>query len=820
MHLTTALLVPTLVGLASAIALPPADRSVRPGLVGLEKRGWNWAAVAVAPPAQFPPHPGPFANWKHMGCYSNDAGFWYDTGLCACHPPAHAQHFTMDRCFAACKGAGFRYAGIKGTGAAKKCMCTSEDPSDFKFGSLSNCNVPCNEGDHAASKGYLQNYCGGGNTYSVWRDPCFKKYNMKKAFSGYKPAECWWPLHGWWLLAVKDNAVSGDNLSIESCNEACANRGLAYAATYWGTQCYCGGKILQKHIDHHNLNPLNPNQYCNAKCSATAKTAHSTDVKFHQFCGGNGYYSLQFNKELFISDNCEDEEEIPTVTVTLISTYGQAEPTKPPAGDEKTKTIFVTKAVPFTKTLTFFPGKPEPTMEPEDYNKTETVVVTVTGKPVKFVTLYYTITKGVKPSPKPKYDPAKTVLVTTTVEPEEEEEVEETPPPTKITKTITVYWTRGSPSPKPVKTRPGETTKVVRVDPTDAPEPEEPEENPNPKITKTVTIYWTRGRPKPTPYKTKPGEAVKTVEVDDEPEEETKTVRRPAKTVTLTWYSPNGKRPTIPKPSPAGTVYVTKTTKGPEPTNGNPGGKPAEENPDEEKPDEEKPDEEKPDEEKPDEEKPDEEKPDEENPDEENPDNKPTPGGKPAPGPSSTKKPTTKPTDEPEPEEEEGNGKPGGKPSKPKPGDEGPPLDDTLCAAPEGSKYPVGGIKAPAVSCNNDKTVHPKYPFKLYVGPGTAWPKANCPLHYEKKAARLSAACLNACLEQKKDCLKSAAVKKMSGYQNLCEAQDKACQAANAPARLSKVADTYCAKPALPFPKPPKAGGKPGKPDTEDIGYF
>ncbi|KAK6349046.1 hypothetical protein TWF730_009806 [Orbilia blumenaviensis] len=183
------------------------------------------------------------------------------------------------------------------------------------------------------------------------------------------------------------------------------------------------------------------------------------------------------------------------------------------------------------------------------------------------------------------------------------------------------------------------------------------------------------------------------------------------------------------------------------------------------------------------------------------------PGGKPA-------KPTKKEEEPEEKPEEKSEEKPEEKKDEDKPEEEEPKLPDTLCVMPgvpqpvakqyKGAKYPLGGIKAPAVSCHNDKAKHKAgYHFKLFVGKGTDWPDAVCRIDYAHRASEVTAACWNACIEQRKSCYTGYAQDEPAKKKE-CDFQQLACLDVNDYkknlADIGAIDAKYCFKPGPPYP--------------------
>ncbi|MBN8471753.1 hypothetical protein JYJ95_35040 [Corallococcus exiguus] len=158
-----------------------------------------------------------------------------------------------------------------------------------------------------------------------------------------------------------------------------------------------------------------------------------------------------------------------------------------------------------------------------------------------------------------------------------------------------------------------------------------------------------------------------------------------------------------------------------------------------------------------------------------------------------------------------------------------PSVPATVAKKSPNTKYPLGGINAPAVSCHDNKGKHAAgYHFKLYVGKGTDWPDAVARLDYLHKPEELTAACWNACIEQKKSC-SSGFAKANADRQKLCEIQLQACKGVNDvkknPADINSTSKKYCKTAAPPFPQVSPVQKEPSDNDDheespDDGGYF
>ncbi|KAF3933805.1 hypothetical protein ABW20_dc0107116 [Dactylellina cionopaga] len=384
------LAISTAITFATTTLAVPAS-FVIPSSYGIEKRSWTKQQ-------HWPTYNGTFAPWKPVGCYSAEVALTYDTGMCSCMNAGYTGTdlpFTMEKCFAMCKGAGFRYAGIKGQSDGKSCWCGSGVSDNDKLSNVAKCDVPCDRTQGDPKKGFTPSMCGGKTTYSVWKDPCYKSFDKDEAPANYEYLGCFWAGSGW-LLSEYSAEVSGDNLSTESCVQYCAENGYAFAGPYYWNQCYCGGKLAPYYAQWHKDHPED-NAKCTSVCSASAKIKGSIAKEDLQYCGAVGAYSVYYNRDLDYSETCEGgetsnsskppkPEATSKVTIT-ITKPGPEEGTTTKTGS-KTDTVIITTPTVEKKTR----ESPQPT-DDEEYNQ-ETVTVTTSGSKVGTTTKFVTDRKG------------------------------------------------------------------------------------------------------------------------------------------------------------------------------------------------------------------------------------------------------------------------------------------------------------------------------------------------------------------------------------------------------------------------------------------
>ncbi|KAK6528513.1 hypothetical protein TWF281_009754 [Arthrobotrys megalospora] len=687
------------------------------------------------------------------------------------------------QCFSACRILGFRYSAIRG---GKWCHCGNTINGDKT--AESRCDSNCSADQKRP--------CGGHDAFSVWRDNTFDhEWDPAVEADNYENLGCY---QDDWERVVRTTLRNSDNMSLQMCWGLCAEKGFAYCGVTEGRICFGGGALRPGALISKNR--MND---CNWKCTGAPG----------QFCGGRWATHVFYNKNLDSYKPCDpngpkrpgekpttitkkvgqsstkSKKPSTTLTVTrvvVVDTEGneQDEFIREPkiTGTKDSKTVTVRKTIDVTST-TNIPA--------QTVTVTEVVVIsTPGGKPLS------TVTK--KPSSTPSGAVVTTITTTSTKNPNGGKKT-----PVTITEIVVIK----TPGGKPLSTKTitpdgpgGGPTTTITTTSTQTPGGKKTPVT----ITEIVVIKTPGGKPLSTKTITPDGPGGGPTTTITTTSTQTPGGKKTPVTITevVVIKTPGGKplstktvTPDGPGGGPTTTITTTSTQtpggKGATPTPDPDAEEPEEPEEPEEKPDEENPDEEKPDEEKPDEENPDEEKPDEEKPDEENPDDE---------------KPDEENPDEENPDDNEGN--PGGKGA-------------TICVVPKvpGSvskkwpdvKFPLGGIYAPPVGCHDDKTKFKDgNPFKLFVGPGTNWPKAACPTDYTSDPTDVQKACWNSCLEQRKDCEKSFKPKVAALKTTLCDAQLIACKAVN-DRKINKGFDNAVKKNCKKYGD--KIGGKPATQD-------
>ncbi|KAI8231964.1 WSC domain-containing protein [Colletotrichum sp. SAR 10_99] len=173
-------------------------------------------------------NPGP-AGWASLGCYNDNIPgriLAYRTGVAA-----GDSLMSVLQCTAACKAAGFSYAGVE---YSSECYCDNQILSTAANGQTG-CNMLCS--------GNSTEYCGGGNFINVYKSSAVPK-TASAVPAGWTGQGC-----------LKDNvlgralgvgmAVAGGpaSMTVESCVAACSAAGYQIAGVEYSQECWCDNQI-------------------------------------------------------------------------------------------------------------------------------------------------------------------------------------------------------------------------------------------------------------------------------------------------------------------------------------------------------------------------------------------------------------------------------------------------------------------------------------------------------------------------------------------------------------------------------------------------
>lgn len=216
-------------------------------------------------------NPGP-AGWASLGCYNDNIPgriLAYRTGVAA-----GDSLMSVLQCTAACKAAGFSYAGVE---YSSECYCDNQILNTAASGQTG-CNMLCS--------GNSTEYCGGGNFINVYKSSAAPK-TASTVPAGWTGQGC-----------MKDNvlgralgvgmAVAGGpaSMTVESCVAACSAAGYQIAGVEYSQECWCDNQI-------QNGGVLTlPTDGCNMLCRGNT----------YETCGGsnrlNIYASYNLNLAL------------------------------------------------------------------------------------------------------------------------------------------------------------------------------------------------------------------------------------------------------------------------------------------------------------------------------------------------------------------------------------------------------------------------------------------------------------------------------------------------------------------------------------------
>lgn len=180
------------------------------------------AAVAVAgvqaTEHELPPCLDPFQPFVYSGCF-RDLG---NPSALVWRTPLDQQNMTVETCTSACKGNGFRYAGLAYYGV---CYCgqTVNGPELDE----SQCSYPCT-GDKSQT-------CGGDNILSIYTDPTFLPLDEAKV-EDYDALGCYTDDSPLGRALTYRQDIEGP-LTTEKCLKKCRDGGFPFAGTEYASMC-------------------------------------------------------------------------------------------------------------------------------------------------------------------------------------------------------------------------------------------------------------------------------------------------------------------------------------------------------------------------------------------------------------------------------------------------------------------------------------------------------------------------------------------------------------------------------------------------------
>ncbi|KAI9790461.1 MAG: hypothetical protein M1816_005125 [Peltula sp. TS41687] len=174
--------------------------------------------------------------FQYLGCYGNvpngdHAGFSYEVSPYSDNPrfyPGFSYDLlTVEMCLTACRGHGFKYAGMY---ARYLCFCSSTAPTAPTSQDQCHGQGGCN--------GNPSEFCGSGLATDVYVDPSFQAYTPSAQASNYNYIGCFTTQNPGDFY--NDGSSSTLVSSAAECFTRCSNRGYAYAGMLSQTECACG----------------------------------------------------------------------------------------------------------------------------------------------------------------------------------------------------------------------------------------------------------------------------------------------------------------------------------------------------------------------------------------------------------------------------------------------------------------------------------------------------------------------------------------------------------------------------------------------------
>lgn len=175
-------------------------------------------------------------NFQYLGCYpsvpgADHAGFSYEVSPFNDNPkyyPGFTRQLTVEMCVTACRGHGFKYAGLY---AKYLCFCSTTAPATTAT-TIDQCHRD------GACQGDPNEFCGSGSATDVYVDPSLQGFPPNSQAGNYQYLGCFTTAN------PGDFYNNGDVSTIVSgladCFTRCSNAGYAYAGMFSSNQCACG----------------------------------------------------------------------------------------------------------------------------------------------------------------------------------------------------------------------------------------------------------------------------------------------------------------------------------------------------------------------------------------------------------------------------------------------------------------------------------------------------------------------------------------------------------------------------------------------------
>lgn len=232
------------------------------------------AATPVGPDSTKPTATALPSGWSHLGCYVDQDPRSLPVFL------SSSGTNTIQSCVAGCANAGHIYAGVEGN----ECWCSGPNPT-LKSAPASECYKPCG-GDGWAT-------CGGDwrmNVYKAANAPATPTPTTKVVATPYPTASlpAGWSEIGCLVDSGTSRTLDGgstgmSDLTVAKCLAVAASKGLPYAGTQYGTECWVGSAASVKNFKSGDG--------CNVACGGDKGS----------ICGGSYRVNVYVNNALISS---------------------------------------------------------------------------------------------------------------------------------------------------------------------------------------------------------------------------------------------------------------------------------------------------------------------------------------------------------------------------------------------------------------------------------------------------------------------------------------------------------------------------------------
>ncbi|KAJ6262673.1 hypothetical protein Dda_3485 [Drechslerella dactyloides] len=291
----------------------------------------------------YPVCPYAFTDWEYVDCYNDPDG-----KTLRFNPKINGPDMTIEKCWAACKGNGYRYAGLE---YYSRCGCGNEiDGTPYVDGG------DVGKGCNAACAGNTDQICGGSKAISVYRDPTFPTdVDLNTAGTGYDSIGCFAEVPG--KLLTDDQDIDKNAMTPELCLSTCGKQGYAYAGLEYGQECYCAPKLAPGAVS---------SEKCTMKCKGDS----------NQLCGGSSAVQVYYNSDLESIEPCGPPPNGGTTTTTTTTTPPPETTTTTTTTEEPTTTTTTEE----TTTTTTTEEPTTTTTNPTTTSRTTTTRTTTTRR--------------------------------------------------------------------------------------------------------------------------------------------------------------------------------------------------------------------------------------------------------------------------------------------------------------------------------------------------------------------------------------------------------------------------------------------------------